>query len=76
MHHLHPTHLQPLDCRHIDLGHIVLSIARIDVLSDSLRLVHDKFLTFVDGKFMIFQAIVWLLRNFLLVVTEPGIHVL
>lgn len=54
----------------------MLSIARIDVLSDSLRLVHDEFLTFVDGKFMIVQAIVRLLRNFLLVVTEPGIHVL
>ena len=40
--YLHAAHLELLNRSHIDLGHVMCLVARIDVLRDILRLLHDE----------------------------------
>jgi len=48
VHELQAAHLELLDRGHVDLGHVVLLVARVDVLSDRLSLRHDEVLALVD----------------------------
>lgn len=82
MHHLHSSHFQSLDRGHIDLRHVVLSVARVDVLCDGLSLCHNELLTLIDSALIthantLINAIIRE-NDFLLfvVLAEPGVHVL
>ena len=76
MHHLHPAHFKSLNSCHIDLGHVVLPIARVDVLCYCLGLIHDEPLALIDAERLLVIMAALAEGHVTLVVAEPSTHVL
>ena len=76
MHHLHPAHLKSLNGCHVDLGHVVLPIARVDVLCYCLGLIHDELLALIDAERLLVIMATLAEGHVTLVVAEPSTHIL
>ena len=47
LHELHSAHLKPINSGHIYLWQVMRLVARVDILSDRLRLLEDEFFSFI-----------------------------